>query len=193
MDWAKTVRTLRTKLRLKQGTLADLIGVSQTYVSRLEAGAIEPAPDVAEALNKLRENPQTRSVFDDFTASVRYSPFHCALYESTEDGFVRVAASLKLDAGMPDLTVALADDFATLRKAGLEDGQLSSADGVWHQNDDGTDRFWTTHFTPVRDETGGWFLHLTLNQIAGDAHARILAERDAPLYVTLHRVPAVLA
>lgn len=190
MDWAKTVRSLRTRLRLNQGDLARLAGVSQTYVSRLEAGSATPTPEVAAAILALCENPRTRSVFDDFLSSIRHSPFHCLLLDREDERLRVMAASPSMrrdfvgDGAMADLAdcglTGLADQALAVYTAGLEDGHLAGGLGLWASGDD---RYWRVHLTPIRDEAGQWFLHLTLSGLNASAYA---AERaDMP------RIPAI--
>lgn len=177
MDWAKTVRYLRTRLRLNQGALAELTGVSQTYISRIEAGTATPSPKVAEAIQRLCENPRTRAVFDDFLSSVRFSPFDCLVVDETEDALVVVAASPGLQARDTDLA-ALGDLNQTsltelcrqagiLFDSGLREGRIAGARGLW---DDGQ-TCWQVNHSPVRDEVARWFLHISLNEIDADEFA----------------------
>ncbi len=188
MDWAKTVRYLRTRLRLNQGALAELTGVSQTYISRIEAGSATPSPKVAEAIQRLCENPRTRAVFDDFLSSVRFSPFDCLVLDRTEDALVVVAASPGLQARVPGLGVLgdlndtglseLCRQAVLLFDAGLRDGHIAGARGLWQEGD----TCWQVNHSPVRDEAAHWFLHISLNEIAAtDFTARREADGDDPV------------
>lgn len=47
------VRELRTLCRLTQADLARKVGVSQMYVSLIEAGKREPSPEVVQRLRKI--------------------------------------------------------------------------------------------------------------------------------------------
>lgn len=171
MDWAKTVRYLRTRLRLNQGALAELTGVSQTYISRIEAGSATPSPKVAEAIQRLCENPRTRAVFDDFLSSVRFSPFDCLVLDRTEDALIVVAVSPGLESRIPGLVVLgdlndtglneLCRQAGLLFEAGLRDGHIAGARGIWQDGDN----CWQVNHSPVRDEAAHWFLHISLNAI----------------------------
>lgn len=172
MDWAKTVRYLRTRLRLNQGALAELTGVSQTYISRIEAGSATPSPKVAEAIQRLRENPRTRAVFDDFLSSVRFSPFDCLVLDRIEDALVVVATSSGLQARIPGLGVLvdlndtgpneLCRQAILLFEAGLCDGRIAGARGLWQDGETS----WQVNHSPVRDEAAQWFLYISLSEIA---------------------------
>ncbi len=53
MDWAKTIKLLRTKLLITQVELASLIGVSFASINRYENGIHEPTMKVKRKLMKL--------------------------------------------------------------------------------------------------------------------------------------------
>lgn len=180
MDWAKTVRSLRLRLRLKQGAMAELIGVSQTYISRLEAGITEPAPQVAEAIRQLSQNPRTRSIFDDFLATVRHSPFHCFLVQpdpgngrySLEAASPSVIETLPVasqagDLGACDALGPVRDHIDAVCAEGLTDGRVLSATTYWQDNTP-QPRCWSTLFVPIRDETGTCFIHVTVTELDPD-------------------------
>ena len=192
MDWAKTVRSLRLRLRLKQGAMAELIGVSQTYISRLEAGITEPAPQVAEAIRQLSQNPRTRSTFDDFLATVRHSPFHCFLVQPDPGNgrYALEAASTSVIEALPAVSQAgdlgacaalapIRDHIDTVCAAGLADGRVLSATTYW-QDSTPQPRFWSTLFVPIRDEAGTCFIHATVTELNADEYheRRRAAGRD---------------
>ncbi|WP_203291602.1 helix-turn-helix domain-containing protein [Maricaulis parjimensis] len=193
MDWAKTVRALRLRLRLKQGAMAELIGVSQTYISRLESGLVEPAPHVAEAINALSSNPRTRSTFDDFLATIRYSPFPAFLVQpEPENGRYTVEA---VSAGIDDDCVADMTDLAecealaplreqidTICQSGLRNGEVLSATAFWCDARSPR-RYWATRYTPVRDEAGQCFLHGTLSEQNANDHAESVREAGSDLVI----------
>ena len=53
MDWAKTIKLLRTKLLITQAELASLIGVSFASINRYENGRREPTMKIKRKLMKL--------------------------------------------------------------------------------------------------------------------------------------------
>lgn len=53
MDWAKTIKLLRTKLLITQTELASLIGVSFASINRYENGIHEPTMKVKRKLMAL--------------------------------------------------------------------------------------------------------------------------------------------
>lgn len=168
-----------------------MVGVSQTYISRLEAGSVAPASRVATALKRLSENPRTRSVFDDFLSSVRHSPYRCVLISVEADGNCTViAASPVMDkdligeAETLDTTMgceALCRQAKSLIETGLAEGGIAAARGVWLDLRPDEPAHWQTHYTPVRDEAGSWYIHLTLTALDARAYAAWHGERGEGL------------
>lgn len=182
MDWASRVRTVRQRLHLKQVALAQLIGVSQTYVSRLEAGSVTPPDDIVAALERLSEDPRTRSPFDDLLALVRFSPFACLVARALPaDGrFPVEAASMSmretyLGTGCLDLTdddrlAELCAHATALHEAGLCEGRVLAATAPWTAPKGETV---TLHYVPLRDGAGGCFIHASLSAHDGSDRLRI--------------------
>ena len=182
MDWASRVRTVRQRLHLKQVALAQLIGVSQTYISRLEAGSVTPPDDVVEVLDRLTEDPRTRSPFDDLLAVVRLSPFACFVARTipAEGRFPVEAASESmrrtyLGADCTDLAsreslTDLCTHAAAIHEAGLCEGRVIAATAPWTGPDGKTV---TLHYMPLRDGAGGCFLHISVAAHDGVDRLRI--------------------
>ncbi len=168
--------------------MAELIGVSQTYVSRLEAGLVTPPAAVAEAIVKLAEDPRTRSLFDDLRATVEHSPFPCLLLQTGPEGLRIEAAStiMRQDflAGEHRIENApalkrLTGDLEALHRQGLADGNILGASAVWTDHD-AINRFWQVRYTPIRDETGASFMHVTLADLEDSPAARAAANDAKP-------------
>lgn len=176
------------RLRLKQGAMAELIGVSQTYVSRLESGLVRPPDAVASAIMKLAEDPRTRSLFDDLRATVDHSPFPCLLLQTGPDGpsVEAVSENMTRDfmAGTRRVRETpaldrLISDLDVLAREGLNDGQILGASAVWVDREH-SDRFWQVRYTPIRDETGASFVHVTLAGLDDSPAARAAANDATP-------------
>ncbi|WP_300531020.1 helix-turn-helix transcriptional regulator [Maricaulis sp.] len=192
MDWAKTVRSIRQRLRLKQGAFAELVGLSQTSISRIESGLAVPAPDVGEAILKLRSNPKTRSVFDDFLASIEHSPYVCFLLQMDNETLSVEAASQKArNRYFPSLPASLDGSAFTalqrhseeLLEHGFAEGRIECAIGVWGdgREDPG---YWRALYTPMRDGAETWYGYVTLIAIEGadfDAHV----EEKGPYFLDI--------
>ena len=168
MDWAKRVRALRQRLNLKQSAMAQLIGVSQTYISRLEAGIVAPTDALIAALTRLTRDPRTRSPYDDILALVEYSPFPCFLvrYEPPDTRYAIEAVSPLMrtaylgDAGDlndRDALSGLRDHVDAICEAGAREGRVAAARIPW--DPPGTAPRREVHYVPVRDGAGGCYLH----------------------------------
>ena len=191
MDWARTVRSLRQRLRLKQGAFAQMVGTSQTTVSRIEGGLADPTPEIIAALEKLRKDPATRSTFDDFVASIEHSPYHCLLLDTDKDtlpietmsesmrgriGDVRALADVRAGEAIHQHVVALID-------RGFSSGRIESAVGSW--KDAGTpQQFWQVVYSPMRDGIGSWYVYATLTQISEADYEAHRGEHDGGLIIT---------
>lgn len=68
------LHAFRRRSGLKQAALAEMLGISQAYYSRLEAGLHEPSRALAAKINALLDNHKYRSTFEQCRLSVRYSP-----------------------------------------------------------------------------------------------------------------------
>ncbi len=181
------------RLRLKQGAMADLIGVSQTYISRLESGLVEPAPHVADAIQALSRNPRTRSTFDDFLATIRYSPFPSFLVQPEPEAgrytIEAISSALNEDcvAGLSDLTECealgqLREQIDTICESGLRNGDVLSATAYWCDTRS-SPRYWATRYTPIRDEAGQCFLHGTLSEQTANDYAECLRSAGTDLII----------
>lgn len=191
MDWARTVRSLRQRLRLKQGAFAQMVGTSQTTISRIEGGLADPTPDIILALEKLRKDPAVRSTFDDFVASIEHSPYHCLLLDTDSDtlpietmsdpmrariGNVRTLADVRSGEEVTQHITALID-------RGFSTGRIESAVGSW--KDAGIPpQFWQVVYSPMRDGIGSWFVYATLNQISEAEYEAHRGEHDGGLIIT---------
>lgn len=168
IDWAKRVRALRQRLNLKQSAMAQLIGVSQTYISRLEAGIVAPTEALTGALTRLTRDPRTRSPYDDILALVEYSPFACFVvcYEPAGERYAIEAASPLMrqrylgqtgDLTGCDALAGLRDHVDTLCGAGAREGRIAAARMPW--NPPGEAPLCEVHYVPVGDGAGGCYLH----------------------------------
>lgn len=185
MDWAKTVRSIRQRLRLKQGAFAELVGMSQTSISRIESGLAVPAPKVGEAILKLRSNPKTRSVFDDFLASIEHSPYVCFLLQIDMDALSVDAASPQAQARyFPKLPTSLKGRaFEAVRAHaqhllthGFAEGRIECGIGVWNDGRKAPS-YWRALYTPMRDGAETWYAYVTLIAIEkGDFDAHVASK-----------------
>ena len=191
MDWARTVRSLRQRLRLKQGAFAQMVGTSQTTVSRIEGGLADPTPEIIAALEKLRKDPAIRSTFDDFVASIEHSPYHCLLLDTDKDtlpietmsesmrgriGDVRALSDVRAGEAIHQHVVALID-------RGFSSGRIESAVGSW-KDAGNPQQFWQVVYSPMRDGIDSWYVYATLTQISEADYEAHRGEHDGGLIIT---------
>lgn len=147
MDWSAKLREFRSRNNLKQEATAEIIGVSQTYVSRLEAGLIKPSGAVRERLIKLLASRENRPMLDYWKAVAKSSPFPVALLKETRGQVEVVEISPAIhDLGEPFTKIEpgtflekVLDEEALknitgLIEQGLFDGSIGAMDGVWRMS-----------------------------------------------------------
>ena len=192
MDWAKTVKTTRKRLKMNQEGFADLLGVSQTTISRLESGHTGPTDDVREKLEQLRQDPRTRSTFDDFVASIEYSPYCSFLVLPSDNGYVLETVSEQLKTvftanadTLNDIpgTQALILHLDALMHRGFENGRVESAVGVW-ADDQVPPGHWKVVYSPMRDGTGAWFIFAALMKTSEADYENHHAAHEGGLAIT---------
>ena len=71
MDWSLELRSYRARNGLKQESLADLLQISQAYVSRLESGKAEPKDGLELKIRSLISKPAQMDVLDFVLNAVR--------------------------------------------------------------------------------------------------------------------------
>ncbi|MCH8489119.1 MAG: helix-turn-helix domain-containing protein [Oceanicaulis sp.] len=205
MNWSNELRAFRTRNNLKQAAAADLIGVSQAYISRLEGGVQRPSADVEARLHALLAAPEHRPVFDSFKAVVQYSP-HLMFLLSLRDGALWVEAASRssialrdtLAPGAPGLEVGAAMDpgdtpevcagVNTLIERGGFEGRLTLMDVAWSAQDraTGAPLYFRSTLVPVRDELGRWFIHGTSQPITSDEHKALTRRWNGPVGICSH-------
>jgi transcriptional regulator with XRE-family HTH domain len=202
MNWGNELRAFRTRNNLKQAAAADLLGVSQAYISRLEGGVQQPSADVEARLRAVLSAPEHRPVFDSFKAVVDYSP-HVMFLLSLRDGALWVEAASRsalalsgaLAPGAPALEVGAALDpgdapevcagvNALIGQGGFE-GRLTLMDVVWSAQDraNGAPRHFRSTLVPVRDELGRWFIHGATQPIQPAEFERLMRQWNGPVGV----------
>jgi transcriptional regulator with XRE-family HTH domain len=173
MGWPREITTLRTRLRLSQAEMAQLINVSQSHISRIESGILQPTAEVAARIRELAIDPRTRSVFDDFVSTTQLNPNCSMLLEPQGSVLVAIAASKSLartvSAGMrldqiPE-TAALHTHIFELLDNGFNEGRIASATALWH-NTRGRDRYWRMLYAPIRDEANKWYVSATMSELS---------------------------
>lgn len=195
MNWSNELRAFRARTGLKQETLADLLKISQAYVSRLEAGRTEPKPGLENRIRALMSDRSHRDVIDFVLASVRVSPQIICVIQPSYDNVRYVALSNGFRnhpqfSGVTEGLEVKRDAFEhghrivrDILNCGVFNGKVRSVDVVWTNVLDGQVQYWRAINTPVRAKDGDWYLMCAMTQLNEDEYAERLTHREDPLIV----------
>lgn len=179
-DCGPRLRAFRQRMGLKQLALAQELGVSQAFLSRLETGISTPSEALTARINELLRRPANRLMFDDWRATVAYSPALSSLL-AYEDGAVRLC---EFSAGVRAMGGAFADaregdrlegligedadrQFINHVNAGAFEGEVEVSESTWRTDAGGAGpMFFHSVSVPVRDDYGRWRLHNTFSPIS---------------------------
>lgn len=175
---SQVLRAFRRRSGLKQAALAEMLGISQAYYSRLEAGLHEPSRGLALKIEKLLDDHKYRSTFEQCRLSVRYSPCLTILMRE-QKGKVRLEdasrgtrrlggfyTSLQCGDCLEGLFGSEADAFIEkVKEAGLFNGGVAVIEGTWKDTASQEPLAFRTILTSVRDDFGGWHVVANLEPI----------------------------
>ena len=191
MDWAASVRALRARRNLKQEALADMLKVSQAFISRIESGHIEPRDGLKARLRALLNDPANRSVFDQVLAHVRHSPGYVCVLEPRR-GAVQLSAlseGLRNEPALgmteegaliePGMGGELGERIRDLLDSGAFRGEVEYIQGLWKSDASGRMRYWRCVATPLRGDDGRWFLHCSNLEIDHAEYEERVKEQGA--------------
>lgn len=196
-DWAGELRAYRSRTGIKQEALAAQLKISQAFVSRLEAGRVEPRDDVLLRIRSLVENPGNRPVLDHVLMSVRRSPHVICVIQPGAENFRYVALSRGFLRHPQFATAAEGQEFrkeaapdgtaliGRILRSGAFEGDVASIDVIWRAEIDGFRNFWQSINTPMRAGDGGWYLHCAMSQLNDVEFGALQAQRDTD--VVVHR------
>lgn len=190
--WGPALRALRLRSNMKQDDAASRLKVSQSYISRLENGVIEPSPDIVLRLRELLHNPVHRPLVDQLRAIVRHSPHAVALLTNEGERVRVIEASLRFrQAGPPydSLTpgIEVTDPLGRLVAGfvrqligyGAFNGEIACAELVWHAPVEGEMRWFHSVQTPVF--TGSeWLVHTATASMSEGAFEHFINRNGGP-------------
>ena len=195
MNWSSELRAFRSRTGLKQEALADLLKISQAYVSRLEAGRTEPKPGLENRIRALMSDRSHRDVLDFVLSSVRVSPQISCVIQPTKDNVRYVALSngfrghpqfAGVEEGLEVRREASPDGHRLVREilaCGAFSGQVRSVDAVWQATIEEQTYYWRSVNTPVRANDGIWYLLCAMTQLSQDEHDERMAQRETQLVI----------
>lgn len=190
--WGPALRALRLRSNMKQDDAASRLRVSQSYISRLENGVVEPSPDIISRLRALLHNPVHRPLVDQLCAIVRHSPHAVALL-AYRDGAVSVIeassryrhAGPPFDAYLPDMQTAdplgqaVSNIVRQVLACGAFDGEIACMEVVWRAPVDGEMRSFHSVQTPVFTGTE-WLVHSATAAMSAAGYKAFLARNGGP-------------
>lgn len=196
MNYSELIQRFRSRSNLKQDAMAELLGVSQSTISRVESGALQPSAELRERLDRLLAEPANQPLFSRCRAVVQVSPVVCFLLGVRGGEVVLDAASESALApggpwaehhvGQPLHGAIGSDAMEHLRQLvsiGAFRGEVASINVLWVHDAGGADHLWRLVFVPVRDDLGDWFLHATAVRLSAREAARLEALWGARLKI----------
>lgn len=195
MSWAQEIRAFRARTQIKQEALAEKLGVSQAYVSKLEGGGARPVGAVAETLRQLLDQPDNRPLFDHFKSAVNNSPHLCSLFEQAGCSirFIAVSQGYR-DMGYPMSEVypggvlderfvpELRANVARMIEDGIFDGRIACCELLWMAERKDGYHYWRSVNTPVKSDAGIWFLHHSALEVSKAQYDEQVARQSGELY-----------
>jgi transcriptional regulator with XRE-family HTH domain len=195
MDWAKQLRKYRSQEGIKQKELATRLGISQAFVSRLEAGQSEPGEALATQIQSMLLDPASRSVIEHIINNVRRNPHVAGLLRAETDQMRYIALSKGLKAHPQFAPVREGQTIRTevaesgnelvsaVLASGAFSGKVEMIDMLWVVNIDGATNHWRGIFTPIQYDVQTWYLHCAMQQMDEDGYAALHNRRGSSLLI----------
>lgn len=185
MNWAEELRAMRARAGLTQSGMADLLGISQPHISRIEAGEAQPHPDLIDRIKVFRDAPQSRGVLAGILATVRRSPHVTCVLGASESGLVYVAVSAGFKAHpqfqndaegqpiRPDVSPGGSERIERLAETGILEGKVDAVETLWITRQGQAEYCWRSMHTPIRTDNGIRHIYCALKPISRQEHDRL--------------------
>ena len=182
---AAQVRRMRFIMRLKQSTFAEMLGVSQAMVSRIESGDSRPGRTVALRLRGLLADMEAKSPFLCLNAGVRISQgLESVVYQDRgrvclsqfSEGFTQLDRQFaEIEAGHV-LEGCVGDDadahFDLLKSVGAFDGKIRALENAWHTQGEQGVIYFSARSVALLDDQGRWATKSTHMPIGANTYDR---------------------
>lgn len=182
---AAQVRRMRFIMRLKQSTFAEMLGVSQAMVSRIESGDSRPGRTVALRLRGLLADMEAKSPFLCLNAGVRISQgLESVVYQDRgrvclsqfSEGFTQLDRQFaEIEAGHV-LEGCVGDDadahFDLLKSVGAFDGKIRALENAWHTQGEQGVIYFSARSVALLDDQGRWATKSTHMPIDANTYDR---------------------
>jgi transcriptional regulator with XRE-family HTH domain len=176
---------------MKQEAMAELLNVSQAFISRLESGHAEPRDELRARILELLDNPANRSVFDHVIAHVKRSPDALAVVRPAQDeleivavseGFMQDEELMAFQQGAFETQKNEARIYSLIREAlssGVFDGHIEYVEAIWVGGFSDEEPVYRRGVaTPLRGDDGAWYLHCSLVRLSKEEYLALSASRD---------------
>ena len=173
-DIAHQVRTMRFLMRTKQSAFADMLGISQAMVSRIESGEARPGRAVTERIQALLADLEARSPLLRINSGVRISQgLESVVYQDKgrvylsqfSDGFNQLDQQFASTLPGQMLEGRIGDDadahFDLLKSLGAFDGKMRALENVWHTQGEAGEFYFSARSISLQDDYGRWHIKST--------------------------------
>lgn len=174
----------RRQTGVKQAAVADSLGISQAYYSRIESGSKQPSLALQAKILRLLEENRFRSCFEQWRLAVRTAPTSVSLIRSRGDAIELIECSqgfraqggvyAMLESGerIDGMLGADADGhFARFRDIGAFEGRILLVETIWRAELPSGPRHYQAMSTAIADDLGGTALHSHHLEISPDQYA----------------------
>jgi len=178
---AQLLTAFRRQTGAKQAAVADSLGISQAYYSRIESGTKQPSLQLHAKILRLLEENRFRSCFDQWRLAVRTAPTSVSLIRARGEAIELIECSqgfraqggiyAMLESGerIDGLLGVDADrHFARLRDEGAFEGRVLLVETVWKAELPSGARYFQAMSTAIPDDLGGTALHSHHLEISQD-------------------------
>lgn len=193
-DWGAELRAFRLRKKMKQEAVASHLGVSQAYISRLEAGVTMPTPEIVARIEQLLRTRENRPHFDHWLATVRYSTGLPVLlrYDDGQAVIIEIGRGYReLDAPFNGLRAGdrinsvlgsrIEPHLREMIALGLFDGEVMCMEGLWKAKGERMNYYFRSVNVPVRDDLGSWYVHATNLPISREEFETLLKSGHYPI------------
>lgn len=162
----------RRQTGVKQSALADCLGISQAYYSRIESGAKQPSMALQAKILRLLEDNRFRSCFEQWRLAVRTAPTSVSLIRSRGDAIELIECSqgFRAQGGLYAMLESgeridgmLGGDadahFERFRDVGAFEGRVLLVETIWKAELPSGPRHYQAMSTAIADDLGGTALH----------------------------------
>lgn len=188
-DAADLLRAFRRQNGFKQEAIADWLGISQAYYSRIESGLKVPSQHLHHKIQKLIEDKRFQPAFERWRMAVQIAPTNASIIRESGDGVELVELSHGFRAlGGKYATVKPGDridgklspgadeHFRLLKEVGAFSGDPIMVEGIWSTPTPEGPRYYRSTTTSVRDDLNNVCLYSNHQPVEADVYETAVRE-----------------